>query len=339
MSSPLDGARRPVVWAGSGALDAGAEVAALASALGAPVFTTYSARGLLAGHPSLVGLPPHVAEAGALWDQADVVVAIGSDLDGMNTMNWRLPQPPAVVVVNVDAADAVKNYRADVVVEGDARECLQLVPAGEEGDARPRWADLDGLRAGALARLRGEHPVELAFLDAFAEAVPDEAVVVADMCVAGYWLAGFFTPAAPRRFQYPMGWGTLGYAFPAAVGAALAPGRAPVVCVCGDGGFLFACGELATVAQENLDLTTVIVDDSAYGMLGLDLHTPDFAALARAFGLPAETVDGLGAEFGEALARHVREPGPSVLVARAALDPPPTTSPRWHRTGPPSWAR
>ena len=89
----------------------------------------------------------------------------------------------------------------------------------------------------------------------------------------------------------------------------------------GDGGFLFACGELATIAQERIPLTTVIVDDGGYGMLrydqdvhgderyGVDLHTPDFAALATAFGIRAETVDGLEDEFGEALARHVLETG------------------------------
>ena len=140
------------------------------------------------------------------------------------------------------------------------------------------------------------------------------------MCIPGYWLAGFHTPAAPRRLQIPLGWGTLGYAFPAAMGAALAD-RGPAVAVCGDGGFLFACGELATIAQERIPLTTVIVDDGGYGMLrydqdvhgderyGVDLHTPDFAALATAFGIRAETVDGLEDEFGEALARHVARAG------------------------------
>src|SRR5439155_12519919 len=143
--------------------------------------------------------------------------------------------------------------------------------------------------------LRAEHPAETAFLDAFAAAVPDEAVVLADMCIPGYWIAGFHRFPAPRRLQYPMGWGTLGYAFPASIGAAIA-GTGPVVCVSGDGGFLFACGELATVAQERLPTTTVIVDDGGYGMLrfdqerrgtgvthGTDLRTPDYVALARAF--------------------------------------------------------
>ena len=184
----------------------------------------------------------------------------------------------------------------------------------------------------------------LRFLDAIRFALPDDAIVVADMCIPGYWLAGFHTPSAPRRLQIPLGWGTLGYAFPAALGASLA-GGGPVVAVAGDGGFLFACGELATMAQERMPFTAVIVDDGGYGMLrydqdvsgderyGVDLHTPDFAAVATAFGIRAETVDGLDDEFGEALARHVAERAPSVLVARTPepLVPPPNTSPNWYR--------
>jgi acetolactate synthase-1/2/3 large subunit len=185
----------------------------------------------------------------------------------------------------------------------------------------------------------------LRFLDAIHFAVPADGVLVVDMCIPGYWLAGFHTPAAPRRLQVPLGWGTLGYAFPAALGAALAGTGGPVVSVSGDGGFLFACGELATMAQERIPLTAVIVDDGGYGMLrydqekagdetyGVDLHTPDFAAMADAFGVASETVDGLDDEFGEALARHAADPTPSVLVARTPtpLVPPPNTSPNWYR--------
>jgi thiamine pyrophosphate-dependent acetolactate synthase large subunit-like protein len=146
----------------------------------------------------------------------------------------------------------------------------------------------------------------------------------------------------PRRLAYPMGWGTLGYGFPLSIGSALA-GRGPVVSVSGDGGFLYACGELATVAQDQIPLTAVIVDDGGYGMLrfdqrqagdpifGVDLKSPDFEALAHSFGVEAETVDGLGQSFGEALARQVSDARPTVLVAKAALEPPPTTSPRWYR--------
>jgi acetolactate synthase-1/2/3 large subunit len=164
------------------------------------------------------------------------------------------------------------------------------------------------------------------------------------MCIPGYWIAGFHTPDDPRGVQISLGWGTLGYAFPAALGAALAD-AGPVVSISGDGGFLFACGELATVAQEELPLTAVIFDDGGYGMLrydqdvageeryGVDLQTPDFVALAESFGISAEAVDGLDDAFGEALARHVADPRPSLLLARTPdpLIPPPNTSPNWYR--------
>ncbi|HEX2412492.1 MAG TPA: thiamine pyrophosphate-binding protein [Solirubrobacteraceae bacterium] len=341
----LAAAERPLIWAGTGARDAGDPLARVAERLAAPVITTYGAAGVLpSSHPCLVGMPAHVAPAGALWDEADVVLSVGSDLDGVQTQNFAMPQPPTLVAVNLDAEDAAKNYRAEVVVEGDAARVLGALADRLEGAA----PDPDGL-VRRLREVRAESCATLddralRFLDAMRFALPDDAVVVADMCIPGYWLGGFFTPPHPRRLQIPLGWGTLGYAFPASLGAALA-GTGPVVAVTGDGGFLFACGELATVAQERIPLTTVIVDDGGYGMLrydqdvsgearyGVDLHTPDFTALAGAFGIRAEQVDGLDDAFGEALARHVADPEPSVLVASTPdpLVPPPNTSPNWYR--------
>jgi acetolactate synthase-1/2/3 large subunit len=349
LAATLASMQSPLVWVGGGALqaDAGDAVGELALRLGAPVVTTYSARGLLGvDHPCAVGLPPHLPEVGALWDSADVVVAIGSDLDGMMTQNWALPQPSTLVAINVDPGDAAKNYAPDVLLEGDAREVTSALANALPGasDGNEVRARLDALRAEVRSRLLAEHPDEMAFLDAFAAAVPDDAVVFCDMCIPGYWLAGFHRVPAPRKLAYPMGWGTLGFGFPASIGAALA-GAGPVVSVSGDGGFLFACGELATVAQEKLPLTTVIVDDGGYGMLrfdqqlaghetyGVDLTTPDFVALAHSFGVRAQAVDGLTDDFSAALAEHVARDEPSVLVARAALEPPPTTSPRWYRRG------
>jgi thiamine pyrophosphate-dependent acetolactate synthase large subunit-like protein len=341
--SALGEASRPLLWVGGGARDAGPAVARLAERLGAPVIATYGGAGVLPpAHPCLVGMPPHVPPAGRLWDEADAVVAIGSDLDGVQTQNFSQPQPPALVAINLDPAEPATNYRVDVLLEGDAARLAgaladQLPERSHDGLAER----LHGVRAEACAALDER---ALRFLDALRFAVPDDGVLVADMCIPGYWIAGFVVPAAPRRVQIPLGWGTLGYAFPAAVGAALA-GGGPVVSISGDGGFLYACGELATVAQERVPLTAVVVDDGGYGMLrydqdvagearyGVDLHTPDFAALAESFGVRAERVDGLDDEFGEALARHVQDPRPSLLVASTPepLVPPPNTSPNWYR--------
>jgi thiamine pyrophosphate-dependent acetolactate synthase large subunit-like protein len=330
----IEAAERPLIWAGSGARDRADEVRALAERLAAPVLTTYGARGVLPPeHPCSVGMPPHVEPAGRLWDEADLVIAFGSDLDGMNTQNWLQPQPPHVVAVNVDPSDARKNYAVDAVVDALDLDRIRQ----RDGDVAARLREV---RAAACAELDER---ALRFLDAVSYALPEETNVVCDMCIPGYWIAGFHGFHRPRKLQYPMGWGTLGFAFPAALGASLA-GTGPTVSISGDGGFLFACGELATMAQEQLPFTAVIVDDGGYGMLrydqerageapfGVDLATPDFRALAESFGVRAEAVEGLDDAFGEALAQHVADPGPSVLVARAeALVPPPTTSPNWYR--------
>ena len=343
----LERARRPLVWAGGGALQSGAgeAVARLAERLVAPVMLTYSAGGLLPpGHPCLVDAPPHVPEVGALWDEADVVVAVGSDFDGMMTQGWKMPQPPHLVAINVDPTDASKNYRPDVLVEADATRATAALAdrLDERGGLDSLARRLRELGRAVRERLAAEEPEATAFLDAIEGALPDDAIVVCDMCIPGYWLGGFHRTPAPRKLSYPLGWGTLGCAFPQGLGAALT-GAGPAVTISGDGGFLYACGELAAAKQENIPITAVIVDDGGYGMIrydqdlhgdpreGVDLTTPDFVALAGAFGIRADSVDGLGEHFGVALKGHVALREPTLLVARASLGPPPNVSPRWYR--------
>ncbi len=342
----LGAARRPLIWVGGGAVDAGAgaALALVAECLAAPVVETYMGRGVLApDHPSWVGLPPHVPSVGALWDEADVVLAVGSDLDGMMTQNWLQPQPPRVVAINIDAADAVKSYDADVVLACDARVGLEALE--RRLSPRPRDGAIDGLatsRAAFHAELERDQPLPARLLATLDAALPDETVVVCDMCIPGYWIGGFRRFAAPRRLAYPVGWGTLGFGFPASLGPALGQPD-PVLAICGDGGFLFACGELATAAQEQADLTVLLVDDGGYGMLrfdqrhagqetfGVDLVTPDFTQLAQAFGVRAIEVDDVGEPLERALREELATPGPGMVILRAAMDPPPTTSPLWYR--------
>ena len=343
----LERSRRPLIWAGGGALQSGAgdEVARLAERLVAPLLLTYSARGLVPpGHPCLVDAPPHVPQVGALWDEADLVVAIGTDFDAMMTQGWKQPQPPHLMAINVDPADASKNYLPDVLLEADAAAASGALAErlGERGGldslARRLRAVCDEVRAGYAE----SDPAAMGFLAAIENALPADAVLVSDMCIPGYWLGGFHRTPAPRKLSYPLGWGTLGCAFPQGLGAALA-GAGPAVSISGDGGFLYACGELAAAKQENIPLTAVIVEDGGYGMIrfdqdrhgdpreGVDLLTPDFVALARSFGVRADHVDGLGEHFAMALKGHVSLKEPTVLVAREALGPPPNVSPRWYR--------
>ena len=188
----------------------------LAERLGAPVLTTYGAAGVLPpGHPCLVGLPPHVEAAGRLWDEADVVLAIGSDLDGVQTQNFMQPQPETLIAVGARGADELPRRRAA------SRATPARSPAAlADGVRAARRRAATSPRSAPRPAARWTRP-RCASSTRSASPSPRDGNVVVDMCIPGYWLAGFYTPAAPRRLQVPLGWGTLGYAFPAALGAAL----------------------------------------------------------------------------------------------------------------------
>jgi acetolactate synthase-1/2/3 large subunit len=335
-----------VIWAGGGVVEAEAtaELAALADHLAAPVITTFAGRGVAPhDHPWLVGLPPHEPEVAAYVAGADLMLAVGTAFDGPMTCNWTMSRPPTLVSVNVSEIDLTTNFAPDVGVLGDARLVLgELLTR-----LKPRTAggsDLGVMRRRTWERLRTEPDGEpaLDFLDAVDEAVVGaDATVVVDMTIPGYWYGGYGRVARPRALQYPIGWGTLGYALPASVGAAVA-GDHPVLVICGDGGFAYAVGELAVLRERDLPVTVLVVDDGGYGMLrydqvragdeprGVDLARPDFVGLAGSFGIPAVRVGGGVRDLAAALTKALASGGPGLVVLELALTPPRTTSPRWH---------
>jgi thiamine pyrophosphate-dependent acetolactate synthase large subunit-like protein len=341
----LAAARKPLIWAGGGALRSGAgpAIGELAERLAAPVITTFAARGLLPlDHPCLAPNPVHAPEVGDLWDDADVVLAVGTDFDGLMTQNWLMPRPPKLIAINVDALDAAKNYPPDITLVGDAREVVEALRVPQRPGLHELTMRLKKIGERLRHRVRDEEPQAADFLATLEEVVPKRSTVVADMCIAGYWVGGFHRVPAPRKLAYPMGWGTLGFGFPASLGVAAA-GQGRAICISGDGGFLFACGDLATLAQEELPVTVIIVDDGGYGMLrfdqdrenlphrGVNLDSPDFVGLARSFGVHAERVSGFGRAFRRLLSEFIDAEEPNVLVVRAKLEPPVNTSPRWYR--------
>jgi len=238
------------------------------------------------------------------------------------------------IAVNIDARDAVKNYAMDAVVAADAGMARRIA---EDLSPRDPWAgEMPALRAAVRARVSADPRTSdaVAFLEHTETAVPADTVVFADMCVPGYWLAGHFRVERRRGLHYPMGWGTLGFALPAAIGASIA---APAVAFIGDGGALFALGELSALAALGTACTVVVVDDGGYGMLRFGSHPTasnelppvDFVAIARAFGIPASSIDGTGPDYAKTLARAVETGEPHLLHVRARLHPPVTTTPFW----------
>jgi acetolactate synthase-1/2/3 large subunit len=150
------------------------------------------------------------------------------------------------------------------------------------------------------------------------------------MTILAYWAAAHLQASAPRRFLYPLGSGTLGYAWPAALGASLAAPATPALAVAGDGGVLYGFQELATARQQGLGAVLLVIDDGGYGILreyqrgsfhqttAVDLSRPDFAEAARAFGVHAESCAPEG--LAEALAAALAHDGPAVVHLPALLE-------------------
>jgi acetolactate synthase-1/2/3 large subunit len=338
----IEASPRIVLWAGGGVVQCGSvgehALGQLADRLGAPVVTTYAGRGLLAHSAHIVTAPVHEPEVADLIADADALLIIGSDVDGMNTRNWRMPLPKKIAAIGLSPS-LPRTFDFDLLVTADLVTTINAVVDGlDAAEANPRqaWAD-PSISHRVRQRLREDtataRPME--FVDAVSS-WPDDGVIVCDMAVSGYWVGGYAPQPRPRRLQYPVGWGTLGYALPAAIGPAAA--GLPTLAVCGDGGPMFALGELATLAQEQLPVTILIVDDGGYGMLrydqqvfghperGVDLLTPDWSALGAAFGIPVEPVAEPG-DLADVLTRPMV--GPRMIVLHDRFLPPRTTSPRW----------
>lgn len=343
---------RPLLWAGGGAATSDgaiAAVAALAERIGAPVLTSFAGRGVLVDDdPGWTGLPCHEPEMLDLIAEADVLVGLGTAFDGMNTRNWDLPLPRRLAVVNLRPTHLRDEGIQHLHVGGDVTEVTTRLLEQLDKASRAPWADLDDLRDRAWKRLRTHEmdPEAVELLAAVDTVLGRGDVVLADMAVGAYWVAGYARPRRPRQLQYPVGWGTLGYAVPASVGAGImaAEGGARCTVVCGDGGLMFGLAELGTLRQEGLPVTVVVVDDGGYGMLrfdqdvhgyahaGVDLTPPDLVSLAKSFGIPAESVDL--AEPGRLSEALLDDPatGPRLVVVPARLRPPRTTSPRWRES-------
>ncbi len=332
-------ARRPLIWAGGGVLTAGAEaeLQQLAGLLGAPVVTSISGRGAIPeDHPLALGpLSAHPAVE-AVIAEADVVLAVGTRFQWNETRNWTLRIPGQLVHVDADAGVIGRNYAPAASVVGDARLALAgLLKQIPGSQADPGFAETARTaRDEARAAIRSDiGPDYAAIMDAMRDALPRDGIVVRDATVPAYlWGNRIFPVYEPRTSIYPSS-AAIGPALPLAIGAAIGTGRRAVV-IQGDGGFMLNIAELATAVQYRAPVAVCVFNDGGYGVLrsiqartfegrqtGVDLATPDFAAVARAMGMPGEAVRGVE-EFKPAIARAMAADGPYLLdIGMDALAP------------------
>jgi acetolactate synthase I/II/III large subunit len=330
----LAGGERPVLWAGGGVERSGAwaELRALAERLRAPVATTYMGKGSFpASHPLCAGSACDDAAFTELLADADVVLCVGTELGAETTRQYELRFAGRLIQIDAAPERIGATYPALAVV-GDAGAALAalgpLVPEREaDGRSERRVEELrERIAAGLDAQGRD---LERAILADIAEAAGPEAVIAWDMTIMGYWAAAHLPVERPRTFLYPLGSGTLGYAWPAALGASAALPGGRALGVMGDGGVLYALQELASARQHELGAKLLIVDDRGYGILreyqrdafgathSVDLVQPDFELVCRGFGVPVRSVEP--PELAGALEWVFEREGPAAVVLRASV--------------------
>jgi 5-guanidino-2-oxopentanoate decarboxylase len=325
----LAGAQRPMIVAGGGARAAGTQLRKLVEILDGYLVTTVAGKGLLPeNHPANLGASLQFRATQELVARADVVLAVGTELSETDFYSsTRLEMTGRLIRIDIDATKLADHYAADVGIWGDACGSLDALL---QGPVRPRWRSELGSAATHRARIEEQFNAGTRacarVLAAVRAAIPDDAAVFTDMTQAAY-LGNYAFPAdRPGTWFHPSGYGTLGYALPAAIGALIAePGRT-VLALAGDFGFQFTSQELATAVELQLSLPIVIWNNSALGQIRDDMiaagipptgvvgHNPDFLALARAYGAHAERPHG-PAELTAAIQSARLRRGPTVLEA------------------------
>ncbi|MBE0453140.1 5-guanidino-2-oxopentanoate decarboxylase [Roseovarius autotrophicus] len=295
-------AQTPVILAGGGCRGAGSALKALAERLGAPVILTTNARGLMHGHPLGVPASPSLGAVRDLIRNADRLLVLGSELgrtDCDMVEDGKFPATDGMIRVDIDP-DQLARHPAALTVQADVATILpRLTRAMPAADGPARAAHT---RDAARAALPAGYEAEVVLLERLREGCPG-AIMVGDSTQVIYAGNLFYDHDRPGGwFNAATGYGALGYAPGAAVGAALAAPEARILCLIGDGGLMFSPGELLTAAEEGLDITFIVFNNAGFGeiatamrsagaqVLGCTPRPPDFADLASACDLPFERV-------------------------------------------------
>ena len=325
-------AKKPLIWAGGGAIiaEASTELLALAELLGAPVATTAEGKGIIPeDHPLALGTGyyGHGAPAWAA-PRADLVVAIGTRLTSQMRGATRLRPPQQLIHIDIDATVIGKNYPADVAIVADAKETLKaLIPAVQKhGICGQKWSSQEcrDIQRAHQQWLEEKAPLQCQIIAQLQHALPADTILVSGITNVGYWSHVAYQVQQPRSDFSASYFATLGFAFPFALGAKVAAPDRPVVCLIGDGGFMYALPELATAVQYGINVITVVFVNNAFGasytdqetrfqkrIIGTELYNPSFAQVADVFGARGINTDA--EHLGEAVQEALRETQPTVI--------------------------
>ncbi|MGQ7245789.1 thiamine pyrophosphate-binding protein [Halomonas sp. V046] len=321
-------AKRPMLWVGGGCLEAQDAVRRLAD-IGLAVVSSTHARGLLPdSHPRSLRAFHSAPAVEELYAQSDMMLVAGSRLRSNETRTYSLTFPHPLVQIDIDPAAANRNYQADTFLCAECGDVLSRLAdrltgrfvADADFDHAITRAVQDAEKA--LRKQVGEYA---RLCDAIRTALPEEGVFVRDITVSGSTWGSRLLPAQRPLTNIHSLAGAIGQGLATGIGCAIGAEGRKVVTIVGDGGLMLMIGELATLAQEDLDMTLVVMNDGGYGVMrGIqdkyfegrqyynDLHTPDFQALAKSLGMSTWSIRH-GDDFETVIGEAVAYRGPAVV--------------------------
>ena len=330
----LGAAAKPLIYVGSGAVGAAAEVLALAEMLEAPVVS-------LSGGKGIVSDRHHLAQSALaghqLWRETDVVLAVGTRLN-QPQMRWGVDSAMKLIRIDIDPTEINRILRPALGIVADAKLTLAaLAGAVDRRNIRraSRRDELTALKAQTYAGLKERLGPQCEYLEAIRAELPEEGIFIEDLTQVGYASRVGLPIYRPRTYIHSGYQGTLGHGFATALGAKVARPDLPVVSVSGDGGFMYNVQELSTAVRHGIDLVAIVFADGAYDnvrrmqkvdygnrLIGVDLHNPNFARMAETYdaaGVRVTTPAGLRTELAAALKRR----GPSLIEVAVGEMPDP----------------
>lgn len=325
--------KAPMIFVGSGAIEAGEEILELAEMIDAPVVAFRSGRGIVSNAHEL-GLT--MAAAYKLWPTTDLMIATGTRAE-LPASGFRWPYQPSglkSIRIDIDPAE-MRRITSDAAIVADAKagtaDLVAAVKKAGYARTRGRREAIREATATAQAEIQRIQP-QMAYLNILREVLPANAIVSDELSQVGFASWYGFPVYQPRTFITSGYQGTLGSGFPTALGAKVANPDKPVVAITGDGGFMFGVQELSTAVQFNIGVVTLVFNNNAYGnvrrdqrerfdgrVVASDLVNPDFVKLAESFGVAAARVTAPD-QFRAVLEKALAHGGPYLISVEVTRD-------------------
>ncbi|WP_281493171.1 5-guanidino-2-oxopentanoate decarboxylase [Yoonia sp. F2084L] len=329
----INAAKRPLFIFGAGAAHGVERWLSHFLRLNAASFTTYAGRGIIPDDSPLhFGATLARASSAAVIASSDLVVAVGTRLSEVDLWRDHLGNDAPLVRIDLDPEVLSDCHKADTRILADASAHLteSLMQLGGEKQTTWTGAEVASTRARWRAEIDAERPGILPVADALKQTVPANTMFYSDMTQFAYSAKEVYPMDRPGHWHHPYGFGTLGYALPAAIGGKIGLGDQPVIAILGDYGFQYTVQELAVAVELELTLPIIIWDNGKLGEIEDSMvraqiapnaviqRNPDFLKLAEAYGAAAAEPTDLDA-FKSAIQTALQAKGPTVIRVKSDI--------------------